>query len=335
LPWRALPGEKPDPYHVWLSEVMLQQTTVGAVGPYYAAFLNRWPTLQDLAQAKLDEVLQMWAGLGYYRRARGLHACAKVLVERFNGVFPREDKDLRSLPGLGPYTAAALRAIAFDLRANVVDGNVERVMARLYTVETPLPKAKKELTTLAESLLPSARYGDYAQALMDLGATVCTPQSPKCDLCPWKAICQARAAGDPASWPRRTKPKAKPLRRGVAFVAFKPSGAVFLRTRPETGLLAGMTEVPSTDWTEGPMPIWPSTVKKAPFAGKWALLPEHVHHTFTHFDLELAVAVLLASARTGQGRWVKPEDLGSQALPSVMRKILRRAYAWRNKEKVS
>jgi len=332
MPWRALPGQTPNPYHVWLSEVMLQQTTVAAVGPYFMAFLKRWPTVKALAAADLDQVLQMWAGLGYYRRARGLHACARVIMETYGGLFPSDEKELRALPGLGPYTAAAIRAIAFDQRANVVDGNVERVMARLFTVSTPLPQAKKELTVLAETLLPKARYGDYAQALMDLGATVCTPKSPKCASCPWLRVCAAQAQDDPTAWPRRGKPKAKPVRRGLAFVAWNAKGCVFLQTRSDSGLLAGMMEVPSTAWTEGPMLSWAKARVQEPFSADWVVLSGLVHHPFTHFDLELGVAVATISGKP-KGLWVAPEDLQAQALPSLMRKVLRRAFDWKKMEK--
>jgi len=334
LPWRALPDETPDPYHVWLSEIMLQQTTVAAVGPYFRRFIERWPTLQALAAAELDEVFRMWAGLGYYRRARGLHACAQLLVAEQGGTFPRSEEELRKLPGLGPYTAAAVMAIAFDRRANVVDGNVERVMARLYAVQTPLPKAKADLRTLAEQLLPKARFGDYAQALMDLGATICTPRSPKCEACPWASACLARAQNCQQELPRREAKKAKPVRRAMAFVAFNERGAVFLRQRPETGLLASMIEVPSTPWEEKPLPPWPKARTKAPFSGRWRLLSGLVHHTFTHFDLELSVAIASLSKpalRAGQpkGKWVPVSKLKDQALPSVMRKILRHAQKQR------
>lgn len=332
MPWRALPGETPDPYRVWLSEIMLQQTTVAAVGPYYAKFLKKWPNLRALAQAELDDVLRMWAGLGYYRRARFLLACAQKLVRDDGGVFPRDEKALRALPGLGPYTAAAIRAIAFDLRANVVDGNVERVMSRLYAVSAPLPGAKKKLVALAEKMLPTERYGDYAQALMDLGATICAPQSPKCQACPWRGACRAYALGDPQDFPRRNKPKDKPVRRGVAFVAFDRQGGVFLRKRPEEGLLAGLMEVPSTPWLEAPMPTAAKAFLKAPFAARWRLLDGIVHHTFTHFDLELAVAVA-AIPRRSKGLWVAPEELDGQALPSAMRKVLRRAFRERKGER--
>lgn len=335
MPWRALPGETPDPYHVWLSEIMLQQTTVAAVGPYYKRFLQKWPTIQALAKTDLDEVLQLWAGLGYYRRARGLHACAQLIVQEHGGHFPQSEDLLRKLPGLGPYTVAAIMAIAFDLRANVVDGNVERVMARVHAVREPLPKAKTKLRALAESHLPQKRFGDYAQALMDLGATVCTPKSPKCDLCPLVAFCAAKEKGDPQAYPRREAKKDKPTRRAIAFVAYNRRGDVFLQKRPEEGLLAGMMEVPSTAWEEGNGTSWPQARRQAPFLAEWTLLPGHVHHTFTHFDLELSVAMANLSKgddlrKKQAGKWVSQLGLKEQALPSVMRKIL--GYAQKRAE---
>ncbi|HZT50868.1 MAG TPA: A/G-specific adenine glycosylase, partial [Stellaceae bacterium] len=248
LPWRALPGERPDPYRVWLSEVMLQQTTVPAVMGYFARFLERWPDVAALAAAPLDEVLHAWQGLGYYARARNLHACARAVVARHGGAFPRDEAALRALPGIGDYTAAAIAAIAFDRRAAPVDGNVERVTARLFAIETPLPEAKPELRRLAASLVPERRAGDYAQAAMDLGATLCTPRKPRCVLCPWREECRARALGVAENLPRRRAAAARPVRRGVAFWAVREDGAVLLRRRPEAGLLGGMMEVPSTPW---------------------------------------------------------------------------------------
>ncbi|MDD3182037.1 MAG: A/G-specific adenine glycosylase [Alphaproteobacteria bacterium] len=321
LPWRAPIGKRADPYHVWLSEIMLQQTTVTAVAPYFIKFLGRWPTLADLAAASLDEVFQMWAGLGYYRRARGLHACAQTLVKEYDGVFPSSEDDLLKLSGIGPYTAAAIAAIAFDQRANVVDGNVERVMARLYNVETPLPKAKKEIKEHAAQNLPTLRYGDYAQALMDLGATVCTPRNPKCAVCPWQAVCQARILGCAEDLPVRLKAKPKPKRYATAFVLRDSKGRVLLRQRPPEGLLASMMEVPSTPWQEGKGLVWEAARRYAPIQGAWTLLSGNVYHTFTHFDLELCVAVASGAGRV-KGKWVKQADWETEALPSVMKKIL-------------
>src|SRR5580704_4016206 len=248
LPWRAPPGERADPYRVWLSEIMLQQTTVKAVGPYYARFLARWPDIRALAEAPLDEVLKSWAGLGYYARARNLHACALAVVERHGGMFPADEARLRDLPGIGAYTAAAIAAIAFDAPATPVDGNIERVIARLYAIETPLPAAKPEISRLAQTLTPRQRAGDFAQAMMDLGATICTPKNPACALCPWNRNCAAHRRGEVETFPRRTPKREGVLRRGAAFVARRADGFVLVRTRPPKGLLGGMTEVPTSEW---------------------------------------------------------------------------------------
>jgi len=329
LPWRAPPGERPDPYCVWLSEVMLQQTTVPAVMGYFARFLERWPDVRALAAAPLDDVLHAWQGLGYYARARNLHACARAVVERHCGVFPASEAALRELPGIGDYTAAAIAAIAFDRRAAAVDGNVERVMARVYAVETPLPEAKPELRRLAAALAPTQRAGDYAQAVMDLGATLCTPRKPKCVLCPWRDACRARERGIAEDLPRRRAAAEKPLRRGVAFWATRADGAVLLRRRPEKGLLGGMMEVPSTPWRSAE---WGEAEAKAeaPVRARWRRLPDPVRHTFTHFHLELTV--LTGAVRAGVtdgGLWVPADRLQDYALPSVMKKVI--AYASRGR----
>ncbi|TCT06826.1 A/G-specific adenine glycosylase [Aquabacter spiritensis] len=324
LPWRAEPGRRADPYHVFLSEIMLQQTTVKAVGPYFSAFLTRWPTVADLAAAPLDQVLSAWAGLGYYARARNLHACAKAVVARHGGRFPADEAALRDLPGIGPYTSAAIAAIAFDIPASPVDGNIERVVSRLHAIATPLPKAKTEIRQRAAALTPRLRAGDFAQAMMDLGATICTPRSPVCGLCPLDAGCTARALGTPSLYPVKTPKTAKPARTGIAFLAVRADGAVLLRTRPDTGLLAGMTEVPSTPWSRAEeVPASPAA--HAPLPATWRALPGQVLHVFTHFALDLAVwrAELPAQTAAPTGHfWVRPADFGTQALPSVMRKVL-------------
>ncbi|MFY9287772.1 MAG: A/G-specific adenine glycosylase [Alphaproteobacteria bacterium] len=325
LPWRALPGVIPDPYPVWLSEIMLQQTTVAAVGPYYQKFLKRWPTIHHLAKAPLNQVLQMWAGLGYYRRAHSLHECAKHICANWNGRFPETYESLLLLPGFGPYTAAAVGAIAFNQRTNVVDGNVERVMARIFAVRTPLPQAKLKLRDLAAGLLPKARYGDYAQALMDLGATICTPRNPKCDLCPWNKSCQARALGIQEKLPRREKAKARPIRQTLAFIVVNRKNEILLRQRPKTGLLGGMMEVPSSEWREEL--ISAKTQKDAPVKARWKVLPGHVQHVFTHFELNISVAIA-ATTKPVKGKWVALHRLDKEALPSVMRKIIRHALSY-------
>jgi A/G-specific adenine glycosylase len=326
LPWRAAKGERADPYKVWLSEIMLQQTTVKAVGPYYARFLARFPTVAHLAAAPLDDVLKLWAGLGYYARARNLHACAGAVVERHGGKFPETEEALSDLPGIGAYTAAAIAAIAFERRASPVDGNIERVIARLFAVEEELPGAKPRIRELAEALTPPRRAGDFAQAMMDLGATICTPKKPICVLCPWTDSCVARARGDQANFPRKAEKKTGALRRGAAFVAVRADGSVLMRSRPEKGLLGGMTEVPTTAWTRDFDEA--TALTDAPLKARWRRVPGVISHTFTHFPLELAVhtAKLSNSARTPDGmRWVPLEILADEALPNVMRKVVAHA----------
>lgn len=323
LPWRAPFGERADPYRVWLSEIMLQQTTVQAVKAYFLKFTGLWPTVEALAAAELDDVLRAWAGLGYYARARNLHACAKAVVERFGGRFPDSEQALRSLPGIGPYTAGAIAAIAFGKPHAAVDGNVERVMSRVYLIETPLPDSKPEIQARAESLVPEEGAGDFAQAVMDLGATICTPKSPNCLICPWAEHCEGRKTGLAPSLPRKKEKKAVPTRRGVAFWIEREDGAVLLRRRPEKGLLGGMMEVPSTAW--GAEPVSPED--EAPLAAVWKRLPGTVEHTFTHFHLVLTVmtAVEVADGALrddGDYRWVVREDLAGEALPTVMRKVV-------------
>jgi A/G-specific adenine glycosylase len=323
LPWRAAAGEFADPYRVWLSEIMLQQTTVKAVAPYYARFLERFPTVVQLAAAPLEDVLKLWAGLGYYARARNLHACAKVIAELHAGKFPDTEDALRALPGIGAYTAAAIAAIAFDKRASPVDGNIERVIARLHAIEDELPPAKPRIRALAAQLTPQHRAGDFAQAMMDLGATICTPKSPACVLCPWTASCAARGRGDQESFPRKPGKKTGALRRGAAFLAQRKDGSILLRTRPEKGLLGGMTEVPTTEWSrdfDGD-----AALSFAPLQATWRRLPGVVNHVFTHFPLELTVYAAEFPARTPapEGmRWVASGHLAQAALPSVMRKVI-------------
>jgi A/G-specific adenine glycosylase len=318
LPWRALPGTCPDPYRVWLSEIMLQQTTVAAVKSYFETFTRRWPTVSDLASAEDAEVMAAWAGLGYYARARNLLRCARTVAADHGGIFPDNEAGLRALPGIGRYTAAAIAAIAFGRSAVVVDGNVERVMARLFAVETPLPAAKPQLYDLAARLTPAGRAGDHAQAVMDLGATICTPRRPACGICPWRDPCVARQAGIAADLPRRSARSAKPVRRGIAYLARRDDGAVLLETRAPSGLLGGMLGLPGTEWTEAPPDPAP------PFAGTWCDAGGEVRHTFTHFHLRLRVAV--ASVPMGfappHGAFHPAGASTGRALPTVMRKAL-------------
>jgi len=321
LPWRMSPGKKADPYKVWMSEIMLQQTTVATVKSYYRAFLEKWPTVQDLAGAELDEVLHAWQGLGYYARARNLHKCAQVVTRDFNGRFPEDEKRLLDLPGIGPYTAAAVTAIAFGSKATPVDGNVERVVSRLFKVEEKLPKAKKVLTELATTLTPETRAGDFAQAMMDLGATICTPKKAACGLCPWMKECEARLQADPTDYPRKEPKKPKPTRKGYAFWLTRKDGAVLIRKRPEKGLLGGMMEFPSTEWQERDI-TKQDAQRLAPAPALWSELAGEIRHTFTHFHLELKVLKGRISGNPPvNGVWVLPENLKDQALPTLMKKI--------------
>jgi A/G-specific adenine glycosylase len=317
LPWRRL---RPDPYHVWLSEIMLQQTTVAAVIPYFRKFTGRWPGVGDLAAAPLDEVLAAWAGLGYYARARNLHACAKTVVERFGGRFPEHEETLRALPGIGPYTAAAIAAIAFGRRAAAVDGNAERVISRLDAIETPLPAAKPLIRSRVLDLVPAKCPGDFAQALMDLGATVCTPRAPDCHACPWSSACRARARGIAEELPRKAARKKIPVRFGHVFWLERADGAVLLRRRPETGLLGGMLEFPGSAW------VADSAIEAsgcAPIQASWNRLPGKVEHTFTHFKLELVVHRATGESGVNGAVWMHPKDFPNAALPTVMRKVAR------------
>jgi A/G-specific adenine glycosylase len=332
LPWRPPPGERADPYRVWLSEIMLQQTGVKTVGPYFEKFLARWPDVDALGRASLDDVLRMWAGLGYYSRARNLHACAVAVLCDHGGAFPDTEEGLRALPGIGPYTAAAIAAIAFGRRTMPVDGNIERVVSRLFAVEEPLPQAKPLIQRLATTLLGAARAGDAksragdsAQALMDLGSSICTPKKPACALCPLNSDCLSRARGDQETYPRKAPKKTGALRRGAAFVVTR-GGELLVRTRPEKGLLGGMTEVPTSHWLAAQDDE--SALKQAPplnGVARWHRKAGAVTHVFTHFPLELAVytARAPARARAPEGmRWVPISTLKDEALPNLMRKVI-------------
>jgi A/G-specific adenine glycosylase len=323
MPWRTAPRDKAagirsDPYAVWMSEIMLQQTTVAAVTAYFQRFMARWPTVSALAAADDADVMGAWAGLGYYARARNLLKCARAVVAEHNGSFPADHAALLKLPGIGPYTAAAIASIAFDLRHTVVDGNVERVMARMHDEHTPLPAAKPKLTALAESLTPNARPGDYAQAVMDLGATICTPKSPACGICPWREPCLGRANGTAVNLPRKTPKAAKPVRHGTVYIARRGDGAMLLETRPEQGLLGGMLGWPGSDWVTatGARP------QKPPLAAQWQKRPGEVRHTFTHFHLMLDVMVADVGINTtaDTGSFVPRDRFRPSDLPTVMRK---------------
>ena len=321
LPWRVSPadrarGVRPDPYRVWLSEIMLQQTTVAAVRDYFHRFTARWPDVTALAGAEDAAVMGEWAGLGYYARARNLLKCARVVARDLGGVFPDTHDGLIALPGIGPYTAAAIAAIAFDRRETVLDGNVERVMARLHDVHAPLPGSKETLRAHAAALTPDIRPGDYAQAVMDLGATICTPRSPACGICPWRSPCAARVAGTAAELPKKTAKKAKPTRTGIVYLGRRADGAWLVETRPERGLLGGMLGWPGTDWTEA-MPD-----PDPPCDGDWRPLGAEVRHTFTHFHLILRVAVadLPPDAVARRGYFLDRAAFRPADLPTVMRK---------------
>jgi A/G-specific adenine glycosylase len=325
LPWRARPGETADPYRVWLSEIMLQQTTVVATIPYYERFLTRFPTVASLAAAPLEDVLAAWAGLGYYARARNLHACAKAVAAA--GGFPRDLEGLRALPGIGPYTAAAIGAIAFGLPAVPVDGNVERVASRLFVIETPLRAAKPAIQAAAAALGADpdaiARPSDFAQALFDLGATLCTPTNPACALCPWRDGCAGREAGMAAELPRKAPKKLRPLRHGAHFWLTDTADHVLLRRRPLHGLLGGMTELPGTAWRDA---AWDEgeMLHHAPMAGAWRPLGE-VRHGFTHFELRLVIYAARVERIEADGFRRPVSALDEEALPSVMRKCVRLA----------
>lgn len=321
MPWRISPADRaagvmPNPYHIWMSEVMLQQTTVAAVKTYFEKFTRVWPTVHDLAAADDADVMAAWAGLGYYARARNLLKCARVVSQELDGKFPTDNAALLKLPGVGPYTAAAIGSIAFDKPQAVVDGNVERVLTRMFRIETPLPTAKPAITVKATALTPTKRPGDYAQAIMDLGATICTPRSPTCSLCPWRDPCQGFAKGDQTTFPKKLPKVAKPIRFGTVYVLQRDDGAVLLERRPDNGLLGGMLGWPGNTWAPEP------EVPTPPTNANWTSVPGEVRHTFTHFHLRLAVQI----ARTPDfqpeiGRFLLGNEFDPQSLPTVMRKV--------------
>ena len=329
LPWRISPSDRlqgvvADPYRIWLSEIMLQQTTVQAVKSYFAIFAERWPSVLDLAAAETEDVMKAWAGLGYYSRARNLKRCADIVATEHGGKFPDTEEGLLTLPGIGPYTAAAIAAIAFDRPAAVVDGNIERVFTRLYEIETPLPSAKSEIRAEVAEATPEDRPGDFAQALMDLGATICTPKRPACVLCPLSDDCQARKSGRQEQFPVKLAKKQKPVRLGAAFVAERRDGAVLLVKRPDKGLLGGMSGVPTTNWTvraDGE-----TGVKSAPFEAEWQSKGV-ISHVFTHFELRLEVFhAIVTETPDHTGWWSDTDSLPGEALPTVMKKALSAAF---------
>ena len=321
MPWRVSPadrkaGIRPDPYAVWLSEIMLQQTTVAAVRDYHRKFMAIWPTVSDLAAAEDSDVMAAWAGLGYYARARNLLKCARTVVDDYQGRFPETHAELLKLPGIGPYTAAAVAAIAFDHPETVVDGNVERVMARLHDVHEPLPASKPALTQLATALTPTTRAGDYAQAVMDLGATICTPRNPACGICPWRDPCIARVRGTAAKLPMKSPKKKTPVRYGIVYVARRDDGAWLLETRPESGLLGGMLGWPGSDWGDDPAPA-------PPIDTNWTPLDAEARHTFTHFHLRLKImwATVPVNTAPERGAFIPAAEFSPAALPTAMRKV--------------
>lgn len=327
LPWRVGPkvrtkmrssGAKPDPYHVWLSEIMLQQTTVATVTPRYAEFLERWPTVESMAAAPLDDILGQWAGLGYYARARNLHKCAVAVTRDLGGKFPDTEEALRMLPGIGDYTAAAIAAIAFDKPAIVVDGNIERVVSRLFAIGTPLPAAKPEIKNCARDIWPQKRAGDFAQSLMDLGAAVCRPKAPLCHACPVSEHCAASSAGRAEEFPKKAMKKPRPKRVGAVFALKNSKGDILFERRPEKGLLGGMQGLPGTPWAES---LDGDTLLNAPAKARWQHKGE-ITHIFTHFHLTLDVLVAHAPKgfrRTANQLWIAPKDA---RLPSVMKKAV-------------
>lgn len=320
LPWRVSPADRaagvmPDPYRVWLSEVMLQQTTVAAVAEYYRTFTRRWPTVSALAAARDQDVMGEWAGLGYYARARNLLKCARIIARNHGGIFPDRYDELLKLPGIGPYTAAAISAIVFERPETVLDGNIERVMSRVFLVKTPLPKSKPDLKLLAARLTPAKRCGDYVQAVMDLGATICTPKSPGCDTCPWSAPCRARCKNLQAGLPLKMTRKPIPTRLGIAYVGRRSDGAWLLEQRPQKGLLGGMLGWPGSEWGDAPAEL-------PPVDADWYDPGTKVRHTFTHFHLILSLrtANLPMDAKTNAGIFMPQDDFRPSQLPTVMRK---------------
>ena len=321
LPWRIPPeksilGIKPNPYHIWLSEIMLQQTTIKAVKPYYEKFIFRWPTVDALANAAESDVMEAWAGLGYYSRARNLKNCAKLIVKNYCSVFPSNEIKLLELPGIGSYTAAAIQAIAFNKNATVIDGNVDRVITRLHAILTPISKSKAVIKSFATSLTPTNRPGDYAQAIMDIGATICIPKKPKCNICPIKTECTAKKNNIATELPSALPKKIKPIRYGYVFVAFTSTNYILLIRRPNTGLLGGTLAFPCSDWTESK-----NITFIQPFKANWAILNRPVRHTFSHFHLELTIAMSIIDRPSAKYIKKRLPEFDELTLPTLMRKV--------------
>ena len=328
LPWRSSPGDDlPDPYHVWLSEIMLQQTTVGAVKSYFEKFTRRWPTVQQLARAEQADVLAAWAGLGYYARARNLHKCAVYVTENLGGTFPQKESELLQLPGVGAYTAAAIAAIAFGERAVVVDANIERLAARLFAIDTPLPKGKIEIRAAMDAITPKRGAGDFAQACMDMGATICTSKNPKCDICPVQKYCAAYALGNMEFYPVKPPKKAKPVRR-ARFFWIERRGRIMLSTRPAKGMLGGMRGLPDDGWAAGN-----DGHATPPIAGKWRVHDNIIQHSFTHFSLAVDLAVYQdgkIATNSDDNIWWALDDIAEAGLPTLYAK----AVKWKLKEEI-
>ncbi len=325
LPWRAAKGETPDPYRVWLSEILLQQTTATAAAPYFLKFVARWPRVEALGAASLEEVMGAFAGLGYYSRARNLHACAQEVARR-GGRFPLGEAELRALPGIGAYTAAAIAAIAFNAKAAPVDGNIARILARLHALEAPIARARRQIGEAAAALTPSKRPGEFAQALMDIGATICRPRHPDCPACPLRATCAAARTGEPEAYPRRASVKARPTRLGAAFFAQRSDGAILARRRPPAGLLGATLELPGGAW-EAPERA-DIGAAQAPFAASWRRLPGEVEQAFTHFTLRLTLYAAEVGSRPpgAEGQiWVEPAGTHGAGFSSLMLKAIAHA----------
>ncbi len=325
LPWRAAPGQTPDPYRVWLSEILLQQTSATAAAPYFQKFVARWPRVEAVAAASLDEVMSAFAGLGYYRRARNLHACAREVARR-GGRFPPGEAELRALPGVGAYTAAAIAAIAYDAKAAPVDGNIARILARLYAMEAPLAQGRRAIGQAAAALTPAKRAGDFAQALMDIGALICRPRHPDCPACPLRWTCAAARTGEPEAYPRRAAVKPRPKRVGAAFFARRADGAILARRRPPEGLLGATLELPGGPWQAAERAdVGPG---QAPFAASWRRLPGEVEQAFTHFTLRLTLyaAEVGSSPPEAEGLiWIEPAGVESAGFSSLMLKAIAHA----------